>query len=60
MGARAFMRVVKKRTMFATYAIPIEDSVKRPKALPTRYKKYQDVFEKKNATCFFKTVRMIV
>jgi hypothetical protein len=35
--------------MFATYATPTTDSVTEPEALLTRYKEYQDVFEKKNA-----------
>jgi hypothetical protein len=34
--------------MFAIYATPIADSVKGPEVLPTRYKEYQDIFEKKN------------
>jgi hypothetical protein len=48
-GTRAFMRATKKETRFAIYATPIADSVKWPEALPTHYKEYQDVFEKKNA-----------
>jgi hypothetical protein len=48
MGARAFMRVAKKRTTFAIYVIPIIELVKAHEALPTCYKEYQDVFEKKN------------
>jgi hypothetical protein len=48
-GARAFIRAAKKGTTFAIYATPITESVKRLEALPTRYKEYQDVFEKKNA-----------
>jgi hypothetical protein len=47
-GAWAFMRVAKKRMMFAIYAMPITESVKGPETLSTRYKEYQDVFEKKN------------
>ena len=47
-GAKAFMRPAKKRTMFAIYAMPIIESIKGPEALLTHYKKYQDVFEKKN------------
>jgi hypothetical protein len=35
--------------MFAIYAMLTTESVKGPKAIPTRYKEYQDVFEKKNA-----------
>jgi hypothetical protein len=50
--ARAFMRAIKKETMFAIYAIPIIESVKGPEALPTRYKEYSDVFEKKNVDMF--------
>jgi hypothetical protein len=42
------MRVAKKGTTFAIYATPITESVKGPEALPTHYKEYQDVFEKKN------------
>jgi hypothetical protein len=43
------MRAAKKKIMFAIYAIPITESVKGLEALPTCYKEYQDVFEKKNA-----------
>jgi hypothetical protein len=42
------MQAIKKGTTFVIYATPIADSVKGPEALPTRYKEYQDVFEKKN------------
>jgi hypothetical protein len=48
-GARAFMQVAMKGTMFVIYATSTTESVKGPKALPTLYKEYQDVFEKKNA-----------
>jgi hypothetical protein len=48
LSAGAFIRVAKKRTIFAIYTIPTSESVKGPEALPTRYKEYQDVFEKKN------------
>jgi hypothetical protein len=51
-GARAFMWAAKKGIRFAIYAIPIAGSVKGPEALPTRYKEYRDVFEKKNADLF--------
>jgi hypothetical protein len=47
--ARAFMRAAKKGTMFVIFASPIIKSIKELEALPTRYKEYQDVFEKKNA-----------
>ena len=33
---------------FVIYATPIAESIKGPEALPTYYKNYQDVFEKKN------------
>ena len=52
MGARAFIRAVKKRTTFIIYATSIAKLVKGPKALLTRYKEYQDVFEKKNVDLF--------
>ena len=42
------MQAVKKETMFGIYAMPTTESVKGPEALPTRYKEYQDVYEKKN------------
>jgi hypothetical protein len=42
------MRVAKKGTMFVIYATPIIESVNGFEALLNRYKKYQDVFEKKN------------
>jgi hypothetical protein len=48
MGTRAFMRAVKKGTMFDIYTMPTTEVVKGHEALPTRYKEYQDVFEKKN------------
>ena len=60
MGARVFMPVTNKGTTFAIYAIPITESVKRPEALPTCYKEYQDVFEKKMQIYFLITVHMIV
>jgi hypothetical protein len=47
-GARAFMRVAKKDSMFAIYAMPIMESIKGPEPLSIRYKEFQDVFEKKN------------
>jgi hypothetical protein len=50
--ARAFIRVAKKKTTFAIYATSIIESVKRPEALSTHYKEYQDVFEKKNEDLF--------
>jgi hypothetical protein len=34
--------------MFIIYASPAMESVKGPEALPTRYKEFQDVFEKNN------------
>jgi hypothetical protein len=52
-GARAFMRVIKKETTFAVYATPITKSIKGLENLPIRYKEYQDVFEKKNANLLF-------
>jgi hypothetical protein len=42
------MQVAMKGTMFVIYATSTTESVKGPKALPTLYKEYQDVFEKKN------------
>jgi hypothetical protein len=47
-GARAFIRTTNKRTIFVIYATLVMESIKRPKTLPTHYKEYQDVFEKKN------------
>ena len=47
-GAKVFMQATKKGTTFAIYATPITESVKGFKTLPTHYKEYQDVFEKKN------------
>ena len=38
--------------MFVIYATSIIESVKEPEALSTRYKEYQDVFEKKNEDLF--------
>jgi hypothetical protein len=46
------MRATKKWTTFTIYATPIADLVKGPEALPTGYKEYQDVFEKKNVNLF--------
>jgi hypothetical protein len=48
-GAKASLRVVKKRMTFAIYETSIMESVNGLEVLPTCYKKYQDVFEKKNA-----------
>jgi hypothetical protein len=47
-GARAFIRAAKKRTMSSDYATPITESVNGHEALSIHYKEYQDVFEKKN------------
>jgi hypothetical protein len=47
------MRAAKKGMTFAIYATPIAESIKGPEALPTRYKEYQDVFEKKNSNLLF-------
>jgi hypothetical protein len=47
-GARVFIRAAKKGTMFVINATPITKLIKALEALPTRYKEYQDVFEKKN------------
>jgi hypothetical protein len=46
------MQAAKKGTTFVIHAIPITESVKGLKALPTHYKEYQDVFEKKNVDLF--------
>jgi hypothetical protein len=43
------MRAAKKGTMFVIFATQPTELVKELEALPTRYKEYQDVFEKKNA-----------
>ena len=43
------MRATSKGKMFAIYTSPIMESIKGPGFLPTYYKEYQDVFEKKNA-----------
>jgi hypothetical protein len=58
-GARAFMRAAKKGTMFTIYTTPTTESIKGPEALPTRYKEYQDVFERRMLICFFNNIRMI-
>ena len=43
------MQVAKKESMYNIYTTPIMESFKGLEALPTCYKEYQDVFEKKNA-----------
>jgi hypothetical protein len=57
--AQAFMQAAKKRMMFAIYAMSITESVKGLEALPTYYKEYQDVFERRMFICFLNTVCMI-
>ena len=47
-GARAFIQATKKGTILAISATPIMGSVNGLEALSICYKKYQDVFEKKN------------
>jgi hypothetical protein len=49
MGAMAFMRATKERTIFVIYAMLVTESVNGFEALPIGYNEYQDVFEKKNA-----------
>ena len=51
--AIVFMQAAKKGTTFVIYVTPIIESVKGYGTLSTRYKKYQDVFEKKNADLFY-------
>jgi hypothetical protein len=42
------MQTAKKGTIFAIYTTSTTKSVKGSEALPTRYKEYQHVLEKKN------------
>lgn len=48
-GAQAFMRVAKSRSVFAMYITLISELHKKIEGLSIRYKEFQDVFEKKNA-----------
>jgi hypothetical protein len=50
--ARVFKRAPNKGTIFAIYATATSDSIKGPEVFLTHYKKYQDVFEKKNVDLF--------
>jgi len=42
------MKAAKKNTPFIIYAIPICEALTSPTTIPKQYKKFQDVFEKKN------------
>jgi hypothetical protein len=59
-GAKAFMRAAKSGTTFIIYATPIIESVKGLEALPTHYKEYQDVFEKKNVNLFLQHLAQLI
>jgi hypothetical protein len=48
MGARAFMHATKKGYAFLTYALPAIDAKSQQHEIPSQYKAYKDVFEKKN------------
>jgi hypothetical protein len=48
-GGSAFIWAVKKSALFVIYATPIKESIHSLNTLPEEYKKFQDVFEKKNA-----------
>ena len=48
-GARVFVKAAKQRAMYMIYANLIIESNEKSSGLSDRYKKYQDVFEKKNA-----------
>jgi hypothetical protein len=41
------MRAAKNGNMFAIYAIPTSQPVKKPTKFLTKYEEYRDVFEKK-------------
>jgi hypothetical protein len=48
-GARAFMRAAKTGTPFVIYATPISKETTTSTNIPTQYKEFEDIFEKKNA-----------
>jgi hypothetical protein len=48
-GARAFIRAAKISTPFAIYVVPASGETTTSTNIPTQYKEFQDVFEKKNA-----------
>jgi hypothetical protein len=48
-GAKTFMRAAKTGTLFAIYATPTSEETTTSINIPTQYKKFQDIFEKKNA-----------
>jgi hypothetical protein len=47
-GARAFIRAAKTGTSFAIYATPTFGETATSTNVPTQYKEFQDIFEKKN------------
>ena len=46
-GARVFMKAAKNGAVFGIYATLVTNPVQTTSQLQTQYKKYQDVFEKK-------------
>jgi hypothetical protein len=53
-GAKTYMKTTKKRDAFSIYALPSLDSELRPHEIPSQYKEFKYVFEKKNVNTLSK------
>jgi hypothetical protein len=47
-GARSFMQIAKKKDAFLIYVLPTSDIKLFRHEIPSQYKEFKDVFEKKN------------
>jgi hypothetical protein len=53
-GAKAFMQVAKKGDAFLIYVLPTSEVESPRHEIPSQYKEFKDMFEKKNTNTLLK------